>query len=114
MRLMPLGPAGLWCKSRSVRAAGTIRWPRTFGSITWPKRPSDEWSDKNAEEYHRTCRLPGGQAYHSIFAVRHKGGERAPGGRLPLRRLAEERAGAYELACHRLLRAAGRHDRAVE
>ena len=24
---------------------GTIRWPATFGSIRWPKRPTDGWSD---------------------------------------------------------------------
>src|SRR5260370_1086974 len=24
---------------------GTIRWLRAFGSIAWPKRPSDGWSD---------------------------------------------------------------------
>ena len=29
-----------------VRRPGTIRWPRGFERINWPKRPSDGWSDK--------------------------------------------------------------------
>ena len=34
--------------NNSSRRPGTIRWPHRFGRITWPKRPSDGWSDSSA------------------------------------------------------------------